>query len=302
MTNCTLPDCQGQAFAKGLCVKHYTRMRRHGDPATVIPAGRKGSDGDPGNRLALFYRVHDGDRWRDGSSDQSIASLIADLKAHVETRREDIARFIVQYRAGMPIHILDFCARLSGAMRQDDERKAVLAAVKEVKVTDHLAAVGKGGDLGRLSVMAFCHWALSQVAEASEVEAFFAALMDDEIKHDDQPIIHQARAQLIHQARSKKHVNSPYAPDRQAWIILQAWIECRTGSKSESGRLPTLEELGVSLEGGWQPVPARRRSGPRLTAEEQKLITVLEKDRDQPMTKQEISLSLEQARALGVID
>ena len=41
---------------------------------------------------------------------------------------------------------------------------------------------------------------------------------------------------------------------------------------------------------------------PRLTAEERKLIRVLEKDRDQPMTRQEISLSLEQARALGVID
>jgi hypothetical protein len=259
MTNCTFPDCQGQAFAKGLCVKHYTRMRRHGDPAKVLPAGRptKESDavedadaGDPGDRVLLFYHRHDGDRWCDGSSDQSIASLIADLKAHVETRREDIARFIVQYRAGLPIHILDFCARLSGAIRQDDERKAVLAALKEVKVADHLAAVGKGGDLGRLSVMAFCHWALSQIAEAAEVETFFAALIDDEIEHDDQPIIHQARAQLIHQARSKKHVNSPYAPNNQAGIILQAWIERRTGSKfdGKSGRLPTLEDLGASRE------------------------------------------------------
>jgi hypothetical protein len=257
MTNCTLPDCQGQAFAKGLCVKHYTRMRRHCDPAKVLPAGRKVSDavedadeGDPGGRLVLFYHRHDGDRWCDESSDQSIASLIADLKARVETRREDIAGFIVQYRAGIPIHILDFCARMSSAMRQDDWRKAVVATVKEVKVADHLAAVGKGGDLGRLSVMAFCHWAISQVAEASEVEAFFAALMDDEIKQDDQPIIHQARSRLIHQARSKKHVNSPYAPNRQAGIILQAWIECRTGGKCDrnSGELPTLEELGASRE------------------------------------------------------
>jgi hypothetical protein len=255
MTNCTLPDCQGQAFAKGLCVKHYTRMRRHGDPAKVLPAGRKISDAvedadddDPGGRLLLLYHRHDMDRWCDGSSDQSIASLIAGLKAHVETRREDIAGFIAQYRAGMPIHILDFCARMSSAMRQDGWRKAVVATVKEVKVADHLAAVGKGGDLGRLSVTAFCHWAISQVAEASEVEAFFAALMDDEIEHE--PILHHARSQLIHQARSKKHVNSPYAPYRQAWIILQAWIECRTGAKFEgkSGGLPTLEDLGASLE------------------------------------------------------
>jgi hypothetical protein len=277
MTNCTLPDCQGQAFAKGLCVKHYTRMRRHGDPAVVLPAGRKISDavedaddGDPGGRLLLFYHRHDVDRWCDGSSDQSIASLIAGLKAHVEIRHEDIAGFIVQYRTGIPIHILDFCARMSSALRQDDWRKAVVATVKEVKVADHLAAVGKGGDLGRLSVMAFCHWAISQVAEASEVEAFFAALMDDEIEHDDQPILHQARAQLIHQARSKKHVKSPYAPYRQAWIILQAWIECRTGGDCgrNSGKLPTLEELAASPEcalwaaGGSLPPPTwkvRRR-------------------------------------------
>jgi hypothetical protein len=257
MTNCTLPDCQGQAFAKGLCVKHYTRMRRHGDPAKVLPAGRKVShavedadDDDPGGRLLLFYHRHDVDRWCDGSSDQSIASLIAGLKTHVEIRREDIAGFIVQYQAGIPIHILDFCARMSSAIRQDDWRKAVVATVKEVKVANHLAAVGKGGDLGRLSVMAFCHWAISQVAEASEVEAFFAALMDDAIKQDDQPILHQARSQLIHQTRSKKQVNSPYAPYRQAWIILQAWIEYRTGAKFEgkSGRLPTLEDLGAFLE------------------------------------------------------
>lgn len=254
MTNCTLPDCQGQAFAKGLCVKHYTRMRRHGDPATVMKAGRKVDidvdAGDPGDRLALFYHHHDGESWCDGSSDQSIASLIADLKARVETRREDIAGFIVQYRAGIPIHILDFCARMSSALRQDDWRKAVVATVKEVKVADHLAAVGKGGDLGRLSVTAFCHWAISQVAEASEVEAFFAALMDDAIKQDDQPIIHHARSQLIHQARSKKQVNALYSSNRQAGIILQAWIECRTGGKCgrNSGELPTLEELGASRE------------------------------------------------------
>ena len=266
MANCTLPDCQGLAFAKGLCVKHYTRMRRHGDPAKVLPAGRKVSkdadDGDPGNRVALFYQRHDGDRWRDGSSDQSIASLIEDLKACVETRREDIAWFIVQYRAGIPIHILDFCARYSSAIRQDDWRKAVVATVKAVKVADHLAAVGKGGDLGRLSVMAFCHWAISQVAEASEVEAFFAALMDDD---DDQPIIRQARARLIHQTRSKKHVNAPYASYRQAGIILQAWIECRTGGKRDrdSGELPTLAELGASLTLSADETGRRRATGTR---------------------------------------
>ena len=124
-------------------------MRRHGDPARVMQAGRKVDPdaGDPGHRVMRFYHHHDGERRCDGSSDQSIASLIADLKANVEIRREDIAWFIVQYRVGLPIHIPDFCVRMSSAMSQDDWAKAVLAALEEVKVADHLAAVGKGGIL-----------------------------------------------------------------------------------------------------------------------------------------------------------
>jgi len=39
----------------------------------------------------------------------------------------------------------------------------------------------------------------------------------------------------------------------------------------------------------------------RLTAEEQQLIALLEKDYGRPMTDQEIRLSLEQARPLGEI-
>jgi hypothetical protein len=41
---CTVPDCQSPAVVKGLCVKHYMRLRRHGDPAKVNRPGRKDKD------------------------------------------------------------------------------------------------------------------------------------------------------------------------------------------------------------------------------------------------------------------
>src|SRR5271166_3573937 len=41
---CTFPDCQAPAVAKGLCAKHNMRLRRHGDPAKVLPPGRKDKD------------------------------------------------------------------------------------------------------------------------------------------------------------------------------------------------------------------------------------------------------------------
>jgi hypothetical protein len=41
MTQCTYPDCPAIAVAKGLCTKHYLRLRRHGDAGTVKKAGPK---------------------------------------------------------------------------------------------------------------------------------------------------------------------------------------------------------------------------------------------------------------------
>jgi hypothetical protein len=29
---CAIVDCTNEVLAKGLCVKHYWRLRRHGDP------------------------------------------------------------------------------------------------------------------------------------------------------------------------------------------------------------------------------------------------------------------------------
>jgi len=38
---CTIVDCAGNAFANGLCVKHYWRQRRTGNPAVKGKPGPK---------------------------------------------------------------------------------------------------------------------------------------------------------------------------------------------------------------------------------------------------------------------
>ena len=38
---CTFAGCSEKHKAKGLCVTHYRRMRRNGDPATVHRGGRQ---------------------------------------------------------------------------------------------------------------------------------------------------------------------------------------------------------------------------------------------------------------------
>ena len=41
VTQCSRPDCSSPATAKGLCAKHYMRLRRHGDASRALKAGRK---------------------------------------------------------------------------------------------------------------------------------------------------------------------------------------------------------------------------------------------------------------------
>jgi hypothetical protein len=48
---CSFPDCHAKALAKGLCAKHYMRLRRRGDPAKV---GRRGR---PVNALGQAQRA-----------------------------------------------------------------------------------------------------------------------------------------------------------------------------------------------------------------------------------------------------
>jgi hypothetical protein len=40
MARCSFPNCNSKAFARGLCVTHYTRQRRHGDAAATFKPGR----------------------------------------------------------------------------------------------------------------------------------------------------------------------------------------------------------------------------------------------------------------------
>jgi hypothetical protein len=47
----TFAGCQAKAVAKGLCAKHYMRLRRHGDPAKVNARGRR--DGDAAARKMM---------------------------------------------------------------------------------------------------------------------------------------------------------------------------------------------------------------------------------------------------------
>src|SRR5262245_10768530 len=54
MTTCTIPGCTAPVLAKGLCTKHYNRVRRTGDAATVKPAGRKPKPGGEADRHAAL--------------------------------------------------------------------------------------------------------------------------------------------------------------------------------------------------------------------------------------------------------
>jgi hypothetical protein len=40
---CKIEGCKGKVFVKGLCAKHYTRMRRTGNPNKTRKRGRKPS-------------------------------------------------------------------------------------------------------------------------------------------------------------------------------------------------------------------------------------------------------------------
>jgi hypothetical protein len=52
---CAIDGCEGKAVAKGLCAKHYARLRRNGDPAEVRKAGRPRSELGEGFELAFAF-------------------------------------------------------------------------------------------------------------------------------------------------------------------------------------------------------------------------------------------------------
>jgi hypothetical protein len=49
---CTIEGCDGRPVGKGLCAKHYMRLRRGGDPNVVRKAGRKPN---PLNKFVADY-------------------------------------------------------------------------------------------------------------------------------------------------------------------------------------------------------------------------------------------------------
>lgn len=56
--NCEMQDCTAPISARGLCSKHLTRLRRHGDPAVVLRGAlRKDWSGDAVSYRAMHKRV-----------------------------------------------------------------------------------------------------------------------------------------------------------------------------------------------------------------------------------------------------
>lgn len=204
---------------------------------------------------ALRFFHNDARKWCEQFSDQTIVALIEQINVFVADRHEDIARFITQYRRGDDLRILDICERFSGAARGDDERGAVLDALKEIKVAEHIKAVRDGGrSTGHISVTAFCHWAISQVAPTGDVATFFAMLLRVETA-EGQPAILQARDQLQRFAFKGRDVWA----GRQAEIILRAWIAYRTGAESfqwKGKKLPTFDDLRAFTHRDAFPVAA----------------------------------------------
>lgn len=41
MIKCSIAECEDRATSKGFCDKHYTRLKRHGDPTKVVLRSRK---------------------------------------------------------------------------------------------------------------------------------------------------------------------------------------------------------------------------------------------------------------------
>lgn len=63
---CTMPDCDTKVSARGLCNRHYSRWRRHGDPNTFLPFRHDGCsvDGCDGQHYGNGYCLKHHKRWR----------------------------------------------------------------------------------------------------------------------------------------------------------------------------------------------------------------------------------------------
>jgi hypothetical protein len=69
MTQCAHPDCQAETVAKGLCGRHYMRLRRHGDTEKVKKKGR------PSGRRAAVLGAFEGSGVSQRSLDRNIHAI-----------------------------------------------------------------------------------------------------------------------------------------------------------------------------------------------------------------------------------
>jgi hypothetical protein len=188
----------------------------------------------------------------------------------IKDREHEAARWVWQYRQGVA---LSYPAPPEGRVKpiKDPKAEAAIRAVarevnangrqwthrvrfddggeiveQKVRPTDLYRALEKtdlmGQNLGRLSVVAFCYWAIVQKAPAAEVGPFF-----DEIAKGPSHHLQDARgvvANALYRGSS-----APLTPNDMAEIILRGWIDYRTGvvkKRKPTGKLPTLDDLAVT--------------------------------------------------------
>jgi hypothetical protein len=174
-----------------------------------------------------------------------------------KNREHEAARWVWQHRQGVA---LSYPAAHDDGMevtliKNPKDEAAIRAVAREVNAdgrhrdnerpTDLSDALTKtdhmGQYLGRLSVLAFCYWAIVQKATPVEVRPFFDEMA---IGPCSGPTT-QARVTANALFSGREHRD----PNDQAEIILRGWIDYRTGvvkKRKPTGKLPTLDELAVA--------------------------------------------------------
>ena len=175
-------------------------------------------------------------------------------------REYEAARWVWQYRRGVALsHIVlhDDGAEVRLIKDTKEEEAAIRAVAREVNAdgrhrenerpTDLSDALSKtdlmGYYLGRLSVVAFCYWAIVQKAPPAEVRPFF-----DELAKGPTGDARDARHLVARALYAGRRARNPLSPNDMAETILRGWINYRKGIFNKvklTGTLPTLDELAV---------------------------------------------------------
>lgn len=64
MKLCVIADCTNATFARGMCSKHYSRLRRHGDPLWTPPVSRCSIEGCTRAHASKGFCMTHWKRWR----------------------------------------------------------------------------------------------------------------------------------------------------------------------------------------------------------------------------------------------